>query len=83
VSPLERRGVRITFLDYGSGIPPEQRMKIFEPFYTTKKTVGTGLGLWLTLGLVQKHQGSLRLRSSVQPGNTWTAFSVFLPDRPE
>jgi PAS domain S-box-containing protein len=83
VSPLERRGVRITFLDYGSGIPPEQRKKIFEPFYTTKKTVGTGLGLWLTLGLVQKHQGSLRLRSSVQPGNTWTAFSVFLPDRPE
>lgn len=83
VSPLERRGVRITFLDYGSGIPPEQRKKIFVPFYTTKKTVGTGLGLWLTLGLVQKHQGSLRLRSSVQPGNTWTAFSVFLPDRPE
>lgn len=72
-------GVRITFMDNGTGIPPAQRKKIFEPFYTTKKDVGTGLGLWLTLGLVQKHHGSLRLRSSVKPGKTWTAFSVFLP----
>jgi signal transduction histidine kinase len=76
------RGVRITFLDNGSGIAPADRRKIFEPFYTTKKDVGTGLGLWLTLGLVEKHHGSLRLRSSVYPGNTWTAFSVFLPKHP-
>jgi signal transduction histidine kinase len=55
--------------------------KIFEPFYTTKKDVGTGLGLWLTLGLVKKHHGSLRVRSSIRPGKTWTAFSVFLPER--
>jgi PAS domain S-box-containing protein len=76
------RGVRITFLDTGTGIAPKDRKRIFEPFYTTKKDVGTGLGLWLTLGLVEKHNGSLRLRSSVQPGKTWTAFSVFLPERP-
>jgi len=75
-------GVRITFLDTGSGIAPKDRRKIFEPFYTTKKDVGTGLGLWLTLGLVEKHNGSIRVRSSVQPGKTWTAFSVFLPERP-
>lgn len=79
---LHRQGVRITVLDNGSGIPPEDRKKIFEPFYTTKKDVGTGLGLWLTLDLVGKHHGSIRLRSSTQPGKTWTAFSVFLPDRP-
>ncbi len=77
-----RQGVRITFLDNGSGIAPEDRKRIFEPFYTTKKDVGTGLGLWLTLGLVNKHHGSLRLRSSFQPGKTWTAFSVFLPEDP-
>jgi PAS domain S-box-containing protein len=77
-----RRGVRITFLDNGSGIAPEDRKRIFEPFYTTKKDVGTGLGLWLTLGLVNKHHGSLRLRSCFQPGKTWTAFSVFLPEDP-
>ena len=74
-----RAGVRITFLDNGTGIAPERVTKIFEPFYTTKKDVGTGLGLWLTLGLVAKHQGLLRLRSSVKPGQTWTAFSLFLP----
>jgi PAS domain S-box-containing protein len=75
-------GVRITFLDSGSGISPADRKKIFEPFYTTKKDVGTGLGLWLTLGLVEKHRGSLRVRSCVDPGRTWTAFSVFLPKGP-
>ena len=79
----ERRGVRVTFLDNGTGIAPEDRKRIFEPFYTTKKDVGTGLGLWLTRGLVEKHRGSLRLRSSVRRGATWTAFSVFLPQMPE
>ena len=77
-----RQGVRVTVMDNGSGIAAEDRKKIFEPFYTTKKDVGTGLGLWLTLDLVRKHQGSIRLRSSTQPGRTWTAFSVFLPERP-
>jgi PAS domain S-box-containing protein len=77
-----RPGVRVTFLDNGSGIAPAHRKKIFEPFYTTKKDVGTGLGLWLTRNLVLKHHGSLLVRSSVRPGRTWTAFSVFLPDQP-
>jgi PAS domain S-box-containing protein len=78
---VEREGIRVTFLDNGSGITPLGLKKIFEPFYTTKKDVGTGLGLWLTLGLVKKHHGSLRVRSSIRPGKTWTAFSVFLPER--
>jgi signal transduction histidine kinase len=79
---VDRPGVRVTFMDNGSGVAPENRKKIFQPFFTTKKDVGTGLGLWLTLGLVTKHHGSLRLRSSVAPGRTWTAFSVFLPQEP-
>ncbi|MGB8322445.1 MAG: ATP-binding protein [Candidatus Acidiferrum sp.] len=78
-----RSGVRVTFLDNGTGIAVKNREKIFEPFYTTKKDVGTGLGLWLTLQLVEKHQGSLRVRSSVEPGRSWTVFSVFLPERPQ
>jgi signal transduction histidine kinase len=77
-----REGVRVTFLDNGSGITLAHRAKIFEPFFTTKKDVGTGLGLWLTLGLVEKHHGSVRVRSTTQPGKTWTAFSVFLPNQP-
>ncbi len=78
---VDRPGVRVTFMDNGSGIAPEDREKIFQPFFTTKKDVGTGLGLWLTLGLVTKHRGSIQVRSSIRPGQTWTAFSVFLPDR--
>ncbi len=74
-----REGVRVTLLDNGSGIFPADRKKIAEPFFTTKKDIGTGLGLWLTMGLVDKHRGSLRMRSSVTPGKSWTAFSVFLP----
>jgi PAS domain S-box-containing protein len=81
-SSTGRAGVRITFLDNGTGIAPAHRKRIFEPFYTTKKDVGTGLGLWLTLGLVTKHKGSLRVRSSVEPGKSWTAFSLFLPEHP-
>jgi len=76
---IDRPGVRVTFMDNGSGVAPENRSKIFQPFFTTKKDVGTGLGLWLTLGLVTKHRGSLQVRSSIRPGRTWTAFSVFLP----
>jgi PAS domain S-box-containing protein len=77
-----REGVRITFMDNGSGIAAGHKKKIFEPFFTTKKDVGTGLGLWLTLGLVEKHHGTLQVRSGTEPGKTWTAFSVFLPNRP-
>jgi signal transduction histidine kinase len=78
---IAERGVRITFLDNGTGISPPDRQKIFKPFYTTKKDTGTGLGLWLVHGLVEKHHGSLQVRSGTNPGNTWTAFSVFLPER--
>jgi PAS domain S-box-containing protein len=76
-----RLGARITLLDNGVGIPSANRQKIFEPFYTTKKDVGTGLGLWLTQNLVQKHNGSLQLRSCAEAGRSWTAFSVFLPEQ--
>jgi PAS domain S-box-containing protein len=76
-----RSGVRITLLDNGVGIPAQSRKKIFEPFYTTKKDVGTGLGLWLTQNLVEKHKGSVQFRSCAEAGRSWTAFSVFLPEQ--
>lgn len=79
---VRREGVRVTFMDNGTGIAAGYRKKIFDPFFTTKKDVGTGLGLWLTASLVQKHQGTLRVRSSVTPGQSWTAVSVFLPFEP-
>jgi PAS domain S-box-containing protein len=77
---VTERGVRVTFLDNGSGISPGNLKKIFAPFYTTKKDTGTGLGLWLVKGLVEKHRGTLHVRSRTEQGRSWTAFSVFLPD---
>lgn len=74
-----RSGVRVVFADSGSGIPPEDRARVFEPFYTTKKNSGTGLGLWLSQGIVGKHGGQIRVRSCTRPGRSGTVFSVFLP----
>jgi PAS domain S-box-containing protein len=78
-SNLQRTGIRITFNDNGSGIRPGDRQHIFEPFFTTKGENGTGLGLWVSLGIVRKHGGSIRVRSSVRPGKSGTSFSIFLP----
>ncbi len=74
-----RSGVRLTVADSGVGIPRSDRDYIFEPFFTTKKEVGTGLGLWICKNIVDKHHGSIRVKSSTVFGRSWTAFSVFLP----
>jgi len=74
-----RSGVRLTVADSGSGIPKADRSRLFEPFFTTKHDVGTGLGLWVCKGIVDRHEGSIRMKSSTAPDNSWTVFSVFLP----
>jgi signal transduction histidine kinase len=74
-----RRGIRITIADTGYGMSPEVRQRIFEAFYTTKGLGGTGLGLWISKGIVEKHQGRLSVRSSNRPPHTGTVFSLFLP----
>ncbi len=74
-----RLGVRITIADDGPGIPVENMPHIFEPFFSTKETKGTGLGLWVSQGLVQKHGGKIRLRTSTAANHHGTCFAVFLP----
>jgi signal transduction histidine kinase len=76
----QRPGGRIVIGDSGSGIRPDHRKKLFEPFYTTKQDVGTGLGLWVSREIVQKHGGKITLRSSVATGHSGTVFSIFLPE---
>jgi PAS domain S-box-containing protein len=76
---FSRAGVRITVADTGLGIPPEHLESIFEPFFTTKKDTGTGLGLWVSRELVEKHGGSLRVRSRTSDPFCGTVFSIFLP----
>jgi PAS domain S-box-containing protein len=70
--------LRITIADNGVGIPVEQQKRIFEPFFTTKQQTGTGLGLWLTKNIVEKHGGTIRVSSS-NIGKTGTVFELTLP----
>ena len=76
---LSREGVRVTILDSGTGMTPEIRRNIFEPFFTTKGLKGSGLGLWLSTGIVTRHQGRMSVRSSTDPARHGTCFSLFLP----
>jgi len=74
-----RKGVRVTVLDSGSGIPLGVRRNLFAPFYTTKGEKGTGLGLWISRGITEKHEGTIHVSSRIGRGRSGAAFSVFLP----
>jgi two-component system, NtrC family, sensor kinase len=70
-----RKGVEISITDTGCGIPPEHINKLFDPFFTTKEVgQGTGLGLAVSLGIVQRHGGSIRVQSEVGKGSTFTIW---------
>ena len=74
-----RKGVRVTVLDNGPGIPMGVRKNLFAPFFTTKGEKGTGLGLWVSRGILDKHEGTIHVSSSLKDGRRGSAFSVFLP----
>jgi signal transduction histidine kinase len=77
---VKRHGgdVEIVVADTGSGISELHLARLFEPFFTTKEDVGTGLGLWVSKGIVEKHNGSIAVSSqtATEPG---TVFTVSLP----
>jgi signal transduction histidine kinase len=73
-----RHGIRITIADTGHGMSATVKARLFEPFYTTKDLNGTGLGLWISAGIVTRHQGKLSYRSSEHPIHHGTIFSLFL-----
>jgi two-component system, NtrC family, sensor kinase len=72
-------GVRVSVYDTGVGIQAEHAKRIFEPFFTTKDAKGTGLGLWISKGIIQKYGGTIRFRSIRRRENSATCFSVFIP----
>jgi PAS domain S-box-containing protein len=74
-----RHGMLICVLDTGSGIRREDAKRIFEPFFSTKETKGTGLGLWISRGIIQKYDGYIRFRSMRLAKGNVTCFSVFIP----
>ncbi|HEV8471050.1 MAG TPA: ATP-binding protein [Candidatus Limnocylindria bacterium] len=71
-----RDAVQIQVRDTGQGIPDDVLAQIFEPFFSTKPGKGTGLGLWVSQGIVQSHGGTMRVRSRVGRGTT---FTITLP----
>ena len=68
----------VTVADNGHGIEPVNLQAIFEPFFTTKGERGTGLGLWVTRGIVEEQGGTLRLRSCTT-GRRGTTIRIQLP----
>ena len=71
--------IQIQIQDTGIGIPAEHIPKLFEPFFTTRKQKGVGLGLSVAYGIIQEHGGSIYVQSVVGEGST---FTVKLPLRP-
>jgi PAS domain S-box-containing protein len=80
-----QRGVRFTVADSGVGMDAETRKRAFEAFYTTKENTGTGLGLWVSMEILNKHRGTVNLRSrTAAPGKpSGTVFQFFIPDDAE
>ncbi len=56
-----------------------QVSRVFEPFFTTKGFGGTGLGLWVSQEIVERHQGHIQVRSTRAEGRRGTVFTLFLP----
>jgi len=77
-----REGVRITIADTGKGMSRAVQSKLFEAFFTTKGATGTGLGLWVSRELVQKHGGAVRVRSREDERLHGAVFAVFFPWQP-
>ena len=75
------QGVRMTIADTGSGISPDTMKNVYKPFYTTKGIGGTGLGLWISSEIVERHRGRLVARSAQREDKSGTVFELFLPYR--
>ena len=76
---VEKGQIKVEVRDTGCGIPAENMNKVFTPFFTTKKEVkGVGLGLAVSYGIVQRHRGTISVKSKEGEGTT---FSLYLPLR--
>ena len=75
-------GLRISVADTGTGFLPKMKNHLFEPFHTSKEVTGTGLGLWVSKGIMDKHGGCIQMKSKLQeqsPEFHGTMFSLWLP----
>jgi PAS domain S-box-containing protein len=72
-------GIKVIIADTGCGIPDNLKRQIFEPFVSTKEATSTGLGLWVTEGIMRNHHGRIRLRSCTDAKRHGTVFALFFP----
>ena len=73
------KGVLITIADTGVGISSSALKSVYTAFFTTKGIGGTGLGLWVSSEIVNRHHGRLRVRSRQHASGSWTVFELYLP----
>lgn len=71
--------VRVTVADNGHGMSSETKAQVFKPFFTTKENTGTGLGLWISADILQRHNGSVRIRSAATGSCRGTTFCLVFP----
>ncbi|HKR84854.1 MAG TPA: PAS domain S-box protein [Terriglobales bacterium] len=76
-----QNGVVVRVVDDGVGIPEQLRARLFNPFVTGKEESGTGLGLWVSRSILERHGGSIQLYASTSNGNSGTTVAIFLPLR--
>jgi len=73
------KGIIFTVADSGTGMNRQTLSKLFSPFYTTKGVIGTGLGLWVSKEIMERHRGWLHVYSCDVAGRSGTVFTMFLP----
>lgn len=79
----EGSGVEIQVADDGPGIPAENRSHVFEPFFTTKQDIGTGLGLWVSKEIVERHRGNIDVANGGENTLGGAVFTIFMQGVPE
>jgi PAS domain S-box-containing protein len=81
VEELRGAGMMVEVADSGPGIPEHAEQNLFQPFFTTKGEEGTGLGLWVSKGIVQKHGGTIRIANSHDEQLGGACVRIYLPAR--
>jgi signal transduction histidine kinase len=79
--PENQKDICVTITDNGSGISPENMPRLFQPLFTTKGEHGTGLSLWVSKGIIEKHGGSIQARINATSTASGAQFIVILPRR--
>jgi signal transduction histidine kinase len=75
----EQGNAQIQIEDNGSGMAEETRLRLFEPFFTTKQNVGTGLGLWISKEIAEKHGATISVETSTDVEHHGTKFTLSIP----